>query len=438
MPPTIARAATTSTVMRIVLAVVMCSAVTIFPAARPALAAPGSVTVYKVVDSNGSTPDPAQTFTLCIDGSGVASPLCGQVGANGGSVTFYDLPAGAYNAYEWDPGPGWQTPTGGGLVSVADDTNAEVTITNRRHSTPGTLTVRKVVDWNGVDSDPDQEFTLCASGGSLSTPACDSVGSAGGSVTFADLDPDTYTVYEELPGGGWRSPEGGGEVVVPSGGAAESTITNTHVGSADLSVTNVASLDELVPGARVSFQVTISNAGPSPAQDVLATATLPAGFTVESTTGCAEDPAGVPTCTLGSLASSGSASSAQYTINGIIDDDAREDLTMAVSVDSTTPDPDSDDNDAEATVQAASPTPSTSTTTSTTSTSTSTTSTTILASGVLETGSGAPVSPVASAGTSSLPRTGSSVVDLIRIALLALGMGASVVLATRTRHERTD
>jgi hypothetical protein len=55
----------------------------------------------------------------------------------------------------------------------------------------------------------------------------------------------------------------------------------------------------------------VENQGPQPATGVTVLDNLPAELDLVSTSGCSEDPAGVPTCTLGNLAVDGTAS---YTI----------------------------------------------------------------------------------------------------------------------------
>ena len=71
-----------------------------------------------------------------------------------------------------------------------------------------------------------------------------------------------------------------------------------------------------VAGTGLTYTIEVSNAGPSDAQNVVVTDTLPAGVTLVATSGCAEDPAGVPTCTLGTIAAGGSAS---YTVMVTVD-----------------------------------------------------------------------------------------------------------------------
>ena len=65
--------------------------------------------------------------------------------------------------------------------------------------------------------------------------------------------------------------------------------------SADLSIAKSDSADPVLPGDSLTYTVTVSNAGPSAANDVAVTDTLPAGVTFVSSSGCTEDPNGVPT-----------------------------------------------------------------------------------------------------------------------------------------------
>ena len=82
---------------------------------------------------------------------------------------------------------------------------------------------------------------------------------------------------------------------------------------ADLVITKQDSLDPVSPGQQVTYTVEVTNFGPSDAADVVVTDTLPAGLNLVSTSGCAEDPNGAPTCTLGTVPASG-ANSNSFTI----------------------------------------------------------------------------------------------------------------------------
>jgi uncharacterized repeat protein (TIGR01451 family) len=104
---------------------------------------------------------------------------------------------------------------------------------------------------------------------------------------------------------------------------------------ADLSITKTDSDDPVLAGNNLTYTVTVSNAGPSDAQNVVVTDTLPAGVTFVSTNGCAEDPNGVPTCGLGNIAAGGSA---QYTITVTVDSSTTGTITNSATVASDTTD----------------------------------------------------------------------------------------------------
>ena len=110
---------------------------------------------------------------------------------------------------------------------------------------------------------------------------------------------------------------------------------------ADLIITQVDSADPVNPGGTLTYTITVTNNGPDNATNVVATDTLPAGVTLVSTSGCSEDPAGAPTCTLGDIAAS---SSAQYTITVTIDAGASGVIMNTASVASDTMDPNAANN----------------------------------------------------------------------------------------------
>jgi uncharacterized repeat protein (TIGR01451 family) len=88
--------------------------------------------------------------------------------------------------------------------------------------------------------------------------------------------------------------------------ANDSAIQSTTVGaSADLSVTQGDSPDPVLVGNNLSYTITVANAGPSNATNVVATTNLPANSTFVSSTPsqgtCPAPVAGVLTCNLGSI-----------------------------------------------------------------------------------------------------------------------------------------
>lgn len=123
------------------------------------------------------------------------------------------------------------------------------------------------------------------------------------------------------------------------GGASDPTVTG--VPQADLEVTITDSADPVEPGDPFTYTVTVNNASPSDAEDVEVTTTLPSGVIFVSTTGCAEDPIGVSTCSLGTITSGGST---QFTISVAVDSGTSGTITAQVTVASTTHDPVSANN----------------------------------------------------------------------------------------------
>jgi uncharacterized repeat protein (TIGR01451 family) len=76
--------------------------------------------------------------------------------------------------------------------------------------------------------------------------------------------------------------------------------------------------------------------GPSNAEAVVVQAAVPAGATLVATSGCTEDPAGAPTCSLGALGPGGDV---QYDLTVLVAPDRTADLGLAASVSSNTTDP---------------------------------------------------------------------------------------------------
>lgn len=89
----------------------------------------------------------------------------------------------------------------------------------------------------------------------------------------------------------------------------------------DLALEKTDSVDPVMQGETLRYTLIVTNHGPNEATDVVVTDTLPAGVTLVSTSGCAEDPGvedppGVLACTLGTIAVD---ASAQYTIDVTVD-----------------------------------------------------------------------------------------------------------------------
>ncbi len=115
------------------------------------------------------------------------------------------------------------------------------------------------------------------------------------------------------------------------GGASDPTVT--LLDTADLVLTKIDTPDPVVAGEALQYTISVLNNGPSVAENVVVTDNLPPGMTFVGTTGCAEDPAGMPTCTLGNIAVG---VPTMYTINVTVDPTASGQLINNASVTSTT------------------------------------------------------------------------------------------------------
>jgi len=130
-------------------------------------------------------------------------------------------------------------------------------------------------------------------------------------------------------------------VLLTSLGLTQEAFAGGVVDQADLSISKVDSPDPVVAGNILTYTVTVFNAGPNTAQTVVVTDTLPAGVVFLSTAGCAEDPGGVPNCTLGSIPAGGSA---QYTISVAVNPQTLGVISNSVSVAAATQDPEGNNN----------------------------------------------------------------------------------------------
>ncbi len=110
--------------------------------------------------------------------------------------------------------------------------------------------------------------------------------------------------------------------------------------SADLSIFKEANRPTAVPGEPLSYLLTVRNDGPSDAQNVIVTDTLPAGFNVDSVSSSQGGCTGFD-CNLGVLPAGGEAT---ITIIGVVHSAATTDLTNRAGVSSDTSDPDTANN----------------------------------------------------------------------------------------------
>jgi len=124
-----------------------------------------------------------------------------------------------------------------------------------------------------------------------------------------------------------------------TGNNSAAAITSVSA-EADLSILKVGDVTAPV-GGQTTYTIEVSNAGPSVATGVVITDNLPTGQTLVSSTGCAEDPAGAPTCTVGTLAPGASAT---VTLTVSLDGSGGAEQTNTASVASAATDPSAANN----------------------------------------------------------------------------------------------
>jgi len=163
--------------------------------------------------------------------------------------------------------------------------------------------------------------------GSLSfTPAADSTGTATVSVQVRD------------DGGNAN----GGEDL-----SALQTFTISVNAQADLSISKVADEAIVLAGEALTWTITVNNAGPSVASNVVVTDVLPAGLANALTSGCVNDPEASPACQLGDIAAG---DQAQFSITAQVEPDVIGELVNTATVTTDTAEVDTDNNAATATV----------------------------------------------------------------------------------------
>lgn len=139
----------------------------------------------------------------------------------------------------------------------------------------------------------------------------------------------------------------------PSNDTGTSTVTviAVPVPQADLSVSKRA-LGPAVAGGELSYEIVVSNAGPDIARNVVAHDTLPASLAALSTSGCANDPQGVPDCRLGDIPAGAQAS---YVVKVRVAANPGPRIVNTVNVGSDTQDPNPSDNTSQSSVDPGTP-----------------------------------------------------------------------------------
>lgn len=276
------------------------------------------------------------------------------------NVARVDPPAGTTDPDDGDNTGSAQTAIAAAAADLAVSKTADAATVSRGGSVTWTIVVRNLgpAEATGVevvDTLPAGLEAVTTQGCAedpAGVPAC-TLGAipAGGEARYtltarvaADA-PDTL-VNSVRASGNEADPDPSNDTAISSvavGGAAP--------GQADLSVSKRA-LGPAVPGGTLSYEIVVANAGPAVARNVVAHDALPAALQAISTSGCGNDPQGVPDCALGDIAAGAQAS---YRVTVRVAAAAGERIVNSVTVGADTPDPNPNDNDASSAVDAGAP-----------------------------------------------------------------------------------
>jgi hypothetical protein len=221
------------------------------------------LSVTKVVDWIGATPDAGQTFEICITGPSYPSGDCQTVDFDGGLLTW-NVEPGEYTVTETDPGSAWTVNIEGSPVTVTSGGGGEATVTNTYRR--GTLRVTKTVDWGGTKASTAQTFEICATGPSFPSGACETLGRFGGVIVWSGLVPGSYAVTETSPGSSWVVTIAGSPADVPAGGTANATVTNAIARPKIRIHKNGPTI--AVAGGPVTYEYQVTNPGNAPLSNV--------------------------------------------------------------------------------------------------------------------------------------------------------------------------
>ncbi len=140
-----------------------------------------------------------------------------------------------------------------------------------------------------------------------------------------------------------------GAEIDPDPADNEATIVSDDVQGADVQIVKDASKAEVTAGDRLDYQLSVTNAGPAVARDMVVTDELPDGLTAERATvpgagrSCSITAGGgLVTCELGDLAADAEVT---ITLSVAVADDARGRIVNGAEVSSSTADPTADNND---------------------------------------------------------------------------------------------
>ena len=169
------------------------------------------------------------------------------------------------------------------------------------------------------------------------SPACDASGAGEGATPVGQLTSGPG------PGGGQASFEATFPTsLVPAGSVLTATVTDSGnntsefslceqvdptAGTANLSITKTDSPDPVTVGSQLTYAISVTNAGPDAASNVVVTDTLPSTLTLVSTSTGSCSGTTTITCTLGSLASG-----SQITVSIVVTPTAAGEITNTATV----------------------------------------------------------------------------------------------------------
>jgi uncharacterized repeat protein (TIGR01451 family) len=229
-------------------------------------------------------------------------------------------------------------PTGGAngyTITIGNPSNAAVTLDSIFDVLPAGFTYVAGSTTGATTANPTINGQTLTWTGPFSVPAS-------GSVTLS------FDVTVSLVPGDYFNDAGGDATtgaVTPTGPTAKITVT---LASADLSITKADSVDPVTVGQNLTYTLSVANAGPDPALDVVVNDTLPASVAHVSTTPSQGTCLGTTTisCVLGTIALNGSA-----TVTIVVTPLTDADLSNTATVASHTADPTpANDTDTETTV----------------------------------------------------------------------------------------
>ncbi len=134
------------------------------------------------------------------------------------------------------------------------------------------IVAEKEVDWGAVITDTEQTFDLCITGPSFPTGAevgaCQTVGYAGGILTWSPLHPGDYRLTEADPGPTWNIPDPV-DVTATGGMTSSVSVRNTNTGgqgdkTGAIAVNKVVNWNGFVKVPTVEFAVCVGPQDPAP------------------------------------------------------------------------------------------------------------------------------------------------------------------------------